>query len=110
MICPTCGESIGMPKMHTATFTTSHYCMPCKEEHIVWENIAAGDYVVEWGKYRIYCNTKDNTAQIQKIYMDIESDTSIMYRWHTLLELPSIPENLSEETVESKIKLYLLFS
>lgn len=96
--------------MHTATFTSSHYCMSCKEEHIVWESISPGDYVVEWDRYRIYCNTKNNTAQIQRIYMDIESDTSIMYRWYTVLELPTIPDNLNEETVEAKIKLYLLFS
>lgn len=96
--------------MHTATSITSYYCMSCKEEHIVWESISPGDYVVEWKRYRIYCSTKDNTAQLQRIYMDIESDTSISYKWYTVLELPSIPKNLNEDTVEAKIKLYLLFS
>jgi len=110
MICPSCAKEIGRPKMHTATFTCSYYCMSCKEEHIVWESITPGDYVVEWDRYRIYCNTKDNTAKLQKIYMDIESDTSIMYRWYTVLELPNIPENLTQDTAEEKIKLYLLFS
>lgn len=101
MICPYCDKPIG---------NLSRYCMTCKETYIVWEEINPGDYVFEWGKYRIYCDNKNNCAKVQKIYMDIESDTSIMYRWYTVIELPTIPDNLSEETIESKIKLYLLFS
>lgn len=107
MICPHCGKPIGS---HNTRFTTTYNCAPCREEYIVWEEIVPEDYVVEWGKYRIYCDTKANRAKIQRIYMDIESDTSITYRWYTVLELPTIPDNLNEKTVEAKIKLYLLFS
>jgi hypothetical protein len=28
-----------------------------------------------------------------------------MYRWHNVLELPTVPQNLNEETIEQKIKL-----
>ena len=110
MICPSCEQILTKPRNHSTTYTSSYYCMSCKEEHIVWENISPDDYAVEWERYRILCHTKTNTAEVQKIYMDIESDTSITYRWYTLLELPAIPKNLTEETVETKIKLYLLFS
>ena len=101
MICPYCDKPIS---------TLGRYCMTCKETYIVWEEISPGDRVFEWNRYRIYCDTKNNRAKVQKIYMDIESDTSITYRWYTIIELPTIPDNLSEETIEAKIKLYLLFS
>lgn len=101
MICPHCEIPIG---------NLSRQCMKCKTDYIVWEEIRPGDYVFEWSRYRIYCDAANNRAKIQRIYMDIESDTSITYRWYTVLELPTIPDNLSEETIESKIKLYLLFS
>lgn len=110
MICPYCEYTFGTPRKHNERFTSSYYCMKCREEYIIWESINPDDYVVECGKYRIYCDTKNNRAQIQKVYMDIESDTSIMWRWGTILELPSIPDNLTEETIEEKLKLYLLFS
>ena len=110
MICPTCRKEICKPKMHTATFTSSHFCLNCKEEHVVWENIKVGDYAVEWNKYRIYCDTHNNRSMVQEVYMDIESDTSIMYRWYTILELPAIPTNLTAETIERKLKTILLFS
>lgn len=101
MICPNCQLPLGNLK---------RYCMKCKSDFVVWEEIHPGDKVWEWDRYRIYCDTKNNCARIQKVYMDIESDTSITYRWYTVLELPSIPDNLNEETIEAKIKLYLLFS
>lgn len=101
MMCPYCQIPIG---------NLTRHCMKCNEKYIVWEEIKSGDYVFEWGRYRIYCDAESNRAKIQKIQMDIESDTSILYRWYTVLELPVIPDNLSEETVEAKIKTYLLFS
>jgi len=101
MICPDCRIPIG---------NLDRRCMKCKTDYIVWEEINPGDRVFEWDRYRIYCDTKNNRAKVQKIYMDIESDTSITYRWYTVIELPTIPDNLSEETIEAKIKLYLLFS
>ena len=110
MICPVCEKEMGLQKDQNTTFTAAYYCQSCREEHIVWENIKQGDYVVDHGRYRFYCDTTNNRAQIQKIYMDIESDTSIAYRWYTVLELPSIPQNLNKNTVEQKLKLYLLFS
>ena len=102
MICPNCSQiTIGI---------FSKRCMKCKTDYIVWEEIKPGDYVFEWNRYRIYCDVTNNCAKIQRIYMDIESDTSITYRWYTVIELPTIPDNLSEETIEAKIKTYLLFS
>ncbi len=110
MICPSCQEEISPPKIHKVAFTSSHYCKMCKEEHIVWESVKPGHYAAQWGKYRLYCEPDNNRCLLQQIYFDIESDTSIMYRWHTILELSAIPQNLSEETVEDKIKTILLFS
>lgn len=101
MICPDCKIPIG---------NLSRQCMKCKTDYIVWEEINPGDRVFEWDRYRIYCDIKNNRAKVQRIYMDIQSDTSIMYRWYTVIDLPTIPDNLSEETIEAKIKLYLLFS
>ena len=101
MICPNCQLPLGNLK---------RYCMKCKAGFLVWEEIHPGDTVLEWDRYRIYCDNKNKRARIQKVYMDIESDTSITYRWYTVLELPTIPDNLNEETIEAKIKLYLLFS
>jgi hypothetical protein len=84
--------------------------MNCQAEHIVWEEVKHGDYVVQFKNYRFYCDTTNNKCQIQKIYMDLESDTSIVYRWGTILELNAIPHNLTPENVEEKLKLILLFS
>ncbi len=110
MICPYCEIEIHLPQINKQQFTSSYYCNSCRDEFIVWESIKPGDYAVQWQKYRIYCDNKNNCAQLQRIYMDIESDTSIMWRWYNVLELPSIPQNLNEETIEQKIKMYLLFS
>lgn len=110
MICPSCNRELYGPQVQTAEFTSSYYCTPCKEEFIVWEGIRWGCKAFQWKGYRIYCDYPNKTADLQQLYMDIESDTSIMYRWATILNLPKIPENLSTENIEEKIKLYLLFS
>jgi hypothetical protein len=109
MICYSCQEPF--PKQGNSTpFTRTYYCPKCKEEMITWDEVKKDDYVFEVGRYRIYCDTGTQTSRIQRIYMDIESDTSIMYRWATILELPTIPSNLTEENAEQKLKMYLLFS
>lgn len=111
MICPNCQKEIHPPQEVThKQFTSSYYCTPCKERAIVWEGIEQGNKAYQCGRLRIHCDYKTNTAQVQRLYMDIESDTSIVYRWGTLLELSSIPANLSVDNIEEKIKLYLLFS
>lgn len=110
MICPTCEKEIGLQKDQNTTFTAAYYCQHCREEHIVWENIKPGDQVIDFQRYRFYIDNANKRARIEKVYMDIETDTSICYRWYTVLELPSIPQNLTKDNVEEKLKLYLLFS
>jgi hypothetical protein len=109
VICPNCQKEIG-PVQEPGTYVSMYYCQSCRTEIPVWETIHPGDQVLDHGRYRFYIDNKNNRARIEKIYMDIETDTSICYRWYTLLELPSIPENLTKDNVEEKIKLYLLFS
>lgn len=110
MICPDCGKELHPPRIHTTTFTASYYCSQCRQDHIVWEGVKNKDYVVQHRDWRFYCDEENNKSSIQRMYMDIESDTSICYRWYTVLELPVIPENLTVENVQEKLKLYLLFS
>lgn len=110
MICPICSANLAGPRQHSERFSTAYYCNSCHSESIIDENVKQGDYVVETGRYRFYCRPKTNTATIQELYMDIETDTSIIYRWYDVVQLPSIPNNLSEQTVDSKLKMYLLFS
>lgn len=110
MICPSCQKEIHPPQEITAQFTSSYYCKACRDEAIVWEGIRPGNKAFQWKGFRIYCDYENKTADLQQLYMDIETDTSILYRWATILNLPKIPDNLSKETVEEKIKLYLLFS
>lgn len=110
MICPTCEREIGRQKDQDTTFTVAYYCQHCREEHIVWDNVKKGDYTIDFKRWRFYIDTQNNRARIEKVYMDIESDTSISYRWYTVLELPTIPQNLTNDNVEEKLKLYLLFS
>ena len=110
MICPTCSRELHPPQEIIAQFTSSYYCTPCREEFIVWESVKVGNKAFQWNRYRIYCDYTNNTADLQQLYMDIESDTSILYRWATVITLPKIPDNLSVENIEEKIKLYLLFS
>lgn len=110
MICPTCNKELHPPQEITQQFTSAYYCNPCKEEFIVWDGVRHGNKAYQYKNYRIYCDIENNTADLQQLYFDIESDTSIMYRWFTILNLPKIPDNLSKDTIEDKIKLYLLFS
>lgn len=110
MICPDCAEELSKPRKHNIRFTSSYYCKRCKAEHIVWEDVMPGDYVIQNRDWRFYCNVEHNGCHIQRMYMEIESDTSICYRWTTVLSLHSIPQNLDESNVEEKLKLYLLFS
>ena len=110
MICPNCKKELHPPQEVIEQFTSAYYCTPYKEQFIVWEGIRRGNKAYQWNGYRIYCDYENKTADLQQLYMDIESDTSIMYRWATILNLPKIPNNLSAETVADKIKLYLLFS
>lgn len=109
MICPHCQKEIGMAQK-PGNFVATYYCQSCRVEIYVWESIKPGEYVIDHGRFRFHCDPKNNRSSLQKIYMDIESDTSISYRWYTILELPSIPRNLTKENIEQKIKLYLLFS
>ena len=109
MKCPNCQAIIGSPRKHSEQFTTSYRCRSCNEESVIWEGVKVGDYVIESGHYRFYCNPSKNEAILQQLYMDIETDTSIIYRWYDLVPLPGIPNNLNEDTVEDKLKLYLLF-
>lgn len=110
MICPSCNKELHPAQEISTQFTSSYYCMPCKEEFIVWEGVRVGSKAYQWKNYRIYCDHESKTADLQQLYMDIESDTSILYRWFTILNLPKIPDNLSKDNIEEKIKLYLLFS
>lgn len=110
MICPDCGQEISKPRNHSTRFTASYYCMQCRHEHIVWEDIKEGDYVIQSKDWRFYCDKENNRSRIRRLYMDIESDTSICYRWANVLELPVIPDNLSVDTFDQKLKMYLLFS
>lgn len=110
MNCISCKKELHPPRICREPFTSSYYCSSCREEFIVWEGVKQGDKAIQWQHFRIYCDHKNNCAQLQQLYMDIESDTSIMYRWATILNLPKIPQNLDETNIESKIKLYLLFS
>lgn len=110
MICPVCQVHLFGPRKHSERYSTSMYCKSCRMESIIGEYVKPGDYVVESGRYRFYCNPSTNKASIQRLYMDIESDTSIMYRWYDVVQLPSIPENLTEQTVDDKLRIYLLFS
>lgn len=110
MICPDCGKELAPPRQHTITFTSSYYCSHCRQDHIVWEDVKRGAYVIQSKDWRFYCDEEKNTSIVQRLYMDIESDTSICYRWADVLKLPAIPENLSVENVAEKLKLYLLFS
>lgn len=110
MICPSCGKELHPPQIQSAQFTSSYYCLPCKEEFIVWESVRIGNKAYQWKNYRIYCDYENKTADLQQLYMDIESDTSILYRWATIVTLPKIPDNLSVDNIAEKIKLYLLFS
>lgn len=84
--------------------------MQCRSEHIVWEDIPQDGYAVQSKDWRICCDVENKKAQLRRLYMDIESDTSICYRWYTVLPFPTIPANLNEETIEKKIRFYLLFS
>lgn len=110
MICPNCQKEIHPARELNSQLTSAYYCPSCREEAIVWEGIKLGDKAFQWNRYRIYCDHQNNSAQLQQLYMDIESDTSIMYRWATVLEFPKIPNNLSKDNIEEKIKMYLLFS
>jgi len=110
MICPECQRKILPQKDRDGTYSTAYYCQHCRHEHFVLDKVNPGDTTVEFERYRFYIDNTNNRARIEKIYMDIETDTSITYRWYTVLELPSIPQNLNEETVEQKLKLYILFS
>ena len=75
----------------------------------MWESVRRGNKAFQWKNYRIYCDYENKTAELQQLYMDIESDTSILYRWAPVVSFP-IPQNLSVDNIEEKIKLYLLFS
>jgi hypothetical protein len=110
MICPDCGANIHPPREHQERFTTAYYCKSCNQEAIVWESVKPGNKAFQWGMYRIYCDYENNAADLQQLYMDIESDTSVIYRWATIITLGAVPSNLSADNIESKIKLYLLFS
>lgn len=110
MICPDCGIEISPPREHQERFSTAYYCKSCRTESIVDENVRPGNKAFQWNKYRIVCDYASNAADLQTIYMDIESDTSIIYRWYTIVTLGAIPQNLSIDNVEDKIKMYLLFS
>lgn len=112
MICYVCETKIDngqQPGCYNPVYTI-YNCPKCKEEMIVHEDIKKGDQAFQHQRYRIYCDNKNNRSKIQRLVMDIESDTSITYGWYTILELPSIPQNLNEETVEQKLKTILLFS
>ena len=110
MICFQCRNEIDKPRNSSSYWVSNYYCTICREEFTVWGQIRLGDYVVEHRDYRIYCDMKTNRSAIQRVYVEIEGDGSIMYRWHTILELPVIPQNLNAETIEQKLKTILLFS
>jgi hypothetical protein len=110
MICPSCEKELHPPQFCESRFTSTYHCAPCRAEFNVWEGIKHGDEAYQWRQYRIYCDYQSGHSMVQRIYMDIETDTSITYRWYTVLELPAIPKNLSAETIERKIKTILLFS
>jgi len=110
MICPHCNREILLAKEPDTTYASVYYCQNCRMEHIVVDEIEPGDYVIEHKECRFYIDNKNNRARIEQRYMYVESDTSITFRWYTVLELPSIPQNLNKDTVEEKLKLYLLFS
>jgi hypothetical protein len=108
MICPGCNKDLTQPAARTFPGSIStYYC--CNEEYLLWDEVLPGCYVIEHGPHRMLCDPNQNTCKIQKVYMDIESDTSIMYRWYTILELNAIPQ-VTQENFEEKIKTYLLFS
>ena len=110
MICPDCGVELSKPRTHSTRFTASYYCNKCRAEHIVWEDIMQDGYAVQSRDWRICCDVENKKAYLRQLYMDIESDTSICYRWATVLGFPVIPPNLNENTIVDKIKFYLLFS
>lgn len=109
MNCPYCARDILLVK-EQETYASVYYCQNCRTELTVISDIKDDDQAFEWKQYRILCNTKSNRAHIQKLYMDILSDTSIIFRWYTVVELPNIPQNLTKDTIEQKLKMYLLFS
>ncbi len=110
MICSTCEKDLTLPaaKTYIPGSVSTYYC--CQDEYLVWDEIPRDCYVIERGKYRLLCDPAQNLTKIQQVYMDIESDTSIMYRWYTILELNAIPQGVDQDNLEEKIKTYLLFS
>lgn len=113
MICPSCSKELTTQFRREANVfggVTSYFCAPCKEEALVWEDMKVGCFSLEKGRYRLYCDSASNTCKIQQIYMDIESDTSIMYRWYTVLEINAIPQGITDENFEEKVKMMLVFS
>jgi hypothetical protein len=114
MNCPDCGLCLDnqRSKNRTGAYNTiAHYnCPKCRDEYIVWEEMKPGCYAIEKGKYRLYCDPEKNKCEVQRVGMDIQSDTSIMYRWYSILELDAIPQNVTEENFDDKIKTLLIFS
>lgn len=114
MICPNC--ELNLDSQHSKDrcqmngFTSTYYCPKCKEEFIVWGGLRIGCYAIEKGRYRLYCDPENNTCEVQKVYMDIESDTSIMYRWYPIVKLDAIPQNVTDENFDEKIKTLIIFS
>lgn len=114
MNCPDCGLCLDSQRSKregrsTGSLTT-YRCPSCRDEYIVWEDIKIGCYAIEKGKYRLYCDPEHNKCEVQRVGMDIQSDTSIMYRWYPILELDAIPQNVTEENFDDKIKIILVFS
>lgn len=114
MICPNCELNLdsqhSKDRSHMNAFTSTYYCPKCKEEFIVWGGMKPGHYAIEKGRYRLYCIPETNKCEVQKVYMDIESDTSIMYRWYSILEIDAIPQGITDENFDEKVKLMLVFS
>lgn len=115
MICPFCKNECPDHKNRERHFNKTlaienYHCQACNEQFLVWEHIEKGCYAIEHKDFRIYCDPEKNHCQIQKLYMEIESDTSVMYRWYSILEMNAIPQNLTVDTVEENLKTILLFS
>lgn len=112
MICPNCCFEIKSlnhdPKYLTTIYEYS--CGSCCEKFVVWSQVRDGCQIFEHKEYRLHCDPRNNKCQIQKMYMEIESDTSIMYRWYDILELNAVPQGLTEENFPDKLRTMLIFS
>ena len=114
MNCPDCDLCLDnqRSKSHAQMYSTTaaYYCSQCRQNLLVWEDMKPGCRAIEKGKYRLYCDPEKNKCEVQKLGMDIQSDTSIMYRWYPILELDAIPQNVTEDNFDDKIKTLLIFS